>query len=93
MPSLENLKLETALVFLPRLVLDIISIVSESQTIIKGRAPIDPVTTLFRAKSTPNATTLSVWPLAYLFAPVPINLCLRVFVFITIPNAAAGYII
>lgn len=89
-PSLENLKLETALVFLPRLVLEIIYIVSESQTRIKGRAPMEPVTTLLRFRSTPKATTLSVCPLAYLFTPVPINLCFKVLLFITIPKAAAG---
>jgi hypothetical protein len=89
-PSLENLKEDTALVFLPKLVLETISIVSESQTIIDGLAPSEPVTTRFLFGSTPKVKMLSVCPLAYLLTPVPIYLCFKVFVFITIPKAAAG---
>jgi hypothetical protein len=80
-------------VFLPKLVLEIISIVSASQTIIAGLAPSDPVTTLFLLISTPKVNTLSVCPLAYLLTPVPMNLCFNVLAFITIPRAAAGKII
>lgn len=67
-----------------------IYIVSESHIRIKGRAPIDPVTTLFLFGQTPKDTISSICPLAYLLTPVPINLCLSVFIFITTPTAAAG---
>ncbi len=45
---------DTALVFLPKLALAMISIVSESHTRINGLAPIEPVTTLFRCGHIPN---------------------------------------
>lgn len=92
-PSLENLIVETALVFLARLARAMIYIVSESQTKIKGLAPMEPVTTLFRLGSTPSETMLSVWPFAYEFTPVPMNFCFNVLTFITTPMAAAGKII
>jgi hypothetical protein len=81
---------ETALVFLAKLAVAITCIVSESQTNIKGLAPIEPVTTLFLWGQMPNEIISSIWPTAYFSNPSPMNLCLSVFVFITIPKAAAG---
>jgi hypothetical protein len=46
-PSLEKRIVETARVFLPKLVLDTIYIVSEFQTMINGFAPSDPQATYF----------------------------------------------
>lgn len=74
----------------PRLALDIIYIVSESQTRINGRDPIEPVTTRFRYGQIPNDIISSTCPFTYFNEPAPINLCLSVFVFMTTPMAAAG---
>jgi hypothetical protein len=88
-PFLENLIVETALVFLPRFVLAITYIVLVSQTKIKGFAPSEPVTASFRFESTPNETMSSVCPLEDLDSPAPINLCFFVATFMTNPIAAA----
>ena len=54
---------ETALVFLPSLFLAMTSMVSESQTKIKGLDPREPVTTNFLLGQTPKDMISSVWPL------------------------------
>ena len=77
-PSLENRIVETALVFLPKLALETTSIVSEFQTIIRGFAPIDPLTTSFLYGQTPSDNISSENPFAYVFNPSPKNLCFKV---------------
>ena len=89
-PSLEKRIVETALVFLPKLVRETTSIVSEFQTIIRGLAPIDPLTTNFLYGHTPRDIISSENPLASFTKPSPKNLCFKVLTFITTPIAAAG---
>jgi hypothetical protein len=55
---------ETALVFLPKLALAIISIVSEFHTKMRGFAPSDPLTTSFLSGHTPRDIMSSLKPFA-----------------------------